>query len=239
MKLQGWHSAKPGDVQLAADWVDPVRRRQYVETHPGDHVVRRHPGKIDAGQFAGHAGTAVGADEVLGPQLIGAVRRVDLHHDAGCVLIETGQCVTPTKIHVVFVGPVRKRLNKLGLLNGQQKRLRVGHQRKIQCEGGEHRPRIEPRRLRGSRECAVQAAMVQDPNPLADDTVGPPQGIRAGHRLQHHRPDPVQGEFTGQHQPVGAATRNDDVNHLAKLSSWRLNRQTPTQLTTPAFITRR
>jgi hypothetical protein len=127
--------------------------------------------------------------------------------------------VTPTDIDVVFDGPVRERLNQLGLLNREQEELWVRHQCEIQRKRREHGAWIELRRLRRPGERAVQTTMVEDPNPLADNAVGAPQGIGTGHRLQHHRPDTGQSQFIGQHQSVRAGTGDDDINHLVKLSS--------------------
>ena len=53
----------------------------------------------------------VGADEVLGPQIVGTVRPGDMHGDAVFVLIETGHDMAPTDLRVVFLGPLDEHLN--------------------------------------------------------------------------------------------------------------------------------
>ena len=93
MEPQRGDATEAGHVQRAADRIDPLGRRQHVESHPGDHVVRRHAREIDARQLAGRAGDAVGADEVLGPQLVVTIRPADVHRDAVGVLVEAGKPV--------------------------------------------------------------------------------------------------------------------------------------------------
>ena len=91
MEPQGRDATKPGHVQRAADRIDPFGRRQHVESHPCHHVVRRHPGEIDTGQLAGHAGAAVGADRGTWPSARRHHPARDVHRDAVVVLVETGQ----------------------------------------------------------------------------------------------------------------------------------------------------
>jgi len=55
--------------------------------------------------------------------------------------------------------------------------------------------------------------------PLSDNAVGSSAWIRAGHRIQHHRPDPGQPKFAREHQSIWTRTGNDDVNHCAQRSS--------------------
>ena len=57
--------------------------------------------------------------------------------------------------------------------------------------------------------------MIKNPNPLAHNAVDPRVRVRTGHRIQHHRLDPSQSQFAGQHQPIRAGSRDNDVNHLA------------------------
>jgi hypothetical protein len=133
--------------------------------------------------------------------------------------------VTPPNIDVVLAGPLGKYLNKPGLLDREQEHLRILDQRKIQGESRKHRAGVEARRLRRTRECVVQATMVQDPNPLADNAVGSWLWVGARHRLQHHRADTGQSEFAGHHQSIRTSAGDDDVNHLAELNSWEWPRQ--------------
>ena len=93
MKPQGWQVAEPGYVDSPAGRVDPFVRRQYVEPHPDDEVIRRHSGKFDVGEVACLTGATVGADKVLGRQIVGPVRFDDMYRDAVVVLVETGQDV--------------------------------------------------------------------------------------------------------------------------------------------------
>lgn len=83
-------------------------------------------------------GATVGADKVLGRQIVGTVRSGDMHRDAVVVLVETGHDVTPTNVRVVFAGPLGKHLNKHPLLNGDHEQLGFGHHREIQCKAREH-----------------------------------------------------------------------------------------------------
>jgi hypothetical protein len=133
--------------------------------------------------------------------------------------------VTPANIDIVFAGPPGKYLNKPGLLDGEQEQLRISDQRKIQGESRKHRAGVAARRTLRTRECVVQTTMVQDPNPLADNAVGSRLWIGARHRLQHHRADTGQSEFAGHHQPIRTSAGDDDVNHLAELSSSERSRQ--------------
>ena len=57
--------------------------------------------------------------------------------------------------------------------------------------------------------------MIKNPNPLAHNAVDPRVRVRTGHRIQHHRLDPSQSQFAGQHQPIRAGSRDDDLRHLA------------------------
>jgi hypothetical protein len=204
----------PGTAS-AADGVDPFVRRQHVERHPRDHVIRRHAGKIDTGQFACRAAATVGADEILRRQLVGAVRVGDVDRDTVGVLVEANQPVTPTDIGIVFNGPVGEHLHKPGLLDGKHKGLGIRHQRLIQRKGGEHRTRRALRRLRGPCERVVEAAVVQGPDALADDAVRARLRVGPRHRVQHHRPDTGQSQFAGQHQSIRASACDDNVDHLA------------------------
>src|SRR6202000_3133034 len=105
-------------------------------SHPGDDVVRRHPREIDTGQLSSRAFTAVRADEIGGLQLVGPCRPADMYRDARLVLvdvlIEAGQSVAPTNVRAVFAGPLRKTLDKLGLLNRKPELLRLGDPREVQ-----------------------------------------------------------------------------------------------------------
>ena len=126
MKPQGWQGSD-GCVRCRAEGLNPVARRSYVEPHSDDQVVRRHPGKVDACEVAREAGAAVGADEVLGGQIVGAVGAGDMDGDAVVVVVETGQGVTPTNVHVVFGCPLGKHMDQPALLNGDHEELGVGH----------------------------------------------------------------------------------------------------------------
>ena len=57
--------------------------------------------------------------------------------------------------------------------------------------------------------------MIKNPNPLAHNAVDPRVRVRTGHRIQHRRLDPSQSQFAGQHQPIRAGSRDNDVNQLA------------------------
>jgi hypothetical protein len=57
--------------------------------------------------------------------------------------------------------------------------------------------------------------VIKNPNPLAHNTVDPRMRVRAGHRIQYHRPDPSQSQFAGQHQTIRTGARDDYVSHLA------------------------
>jgi hypothetical protein len=59
--------------------------------------------------------------------------------------------------------------------------------------------------------------VIKDPGRLAHNAVDPRLRVRAGERIQHHRPDPSQSQFAGQHQPVWAGPGDDDLNHGASL----------------------
>jgi len=61
--------------------------------------------------------------------------------------------------------------------------------------------------------------MVQDPNRLSHNAVGTRFRIGPEHRVKYDRSDPGQSQFAGQHQPIGAGTRDDDINHLAHVNS--------------------
>ena len=62
--------------------------------------------------MAGLTGATVGADKVLGRQIVGTVQAGDMHRDAVVVLVETGHDVTPTNVHVVFAGPLGEHPNE-------------------------------------------------------------------------------------------------------------------------------
>jgi hypothetical protein len=59
--------------------------------------------------------------------------------------------------------------------------------------------------------------VIKDPGRLAHNAVDPRLRVRAGERIQHHRPDPSQSQFAGQHQSVWAGPGDDDLNHGASL----------------------
>jgi hypothetical protein len=162
---------------------------------------------------AREAGAAVGADEVLGGQIVGAIRAGDMDGDAVVVVVETGQGVTPTNVHVVFGCPLGKHMDQPALLNGDHEELGVGHRREIQWEARKHRPRSRFRRILGPCERAVQTSMVENTNALAHDAVDPWLRVGAGHRIQDHRPDPRQSQFAGKHEPIRTAARDDDFSH--------------------------
>ena len=218
MEPQWRDTAEAGDVQRAADRIDPLGRRQHVESHPGDRIVRRHALEIDACQLAGRAGAAVGADEILRPQLVVTIGPADVHGDAVGVLVEAGKPVPPANVGLVLDGPLRERLNQLGLLDGEHEHLRIRHQREVQGEGRKHRARRALRRPLRSRERAVQTAVVQNPNPLAHNAIGAGLRIGARHRIQHHGPDPGQPQLSGEHQSIRTASRDGHVNHCRSLS---------------------
>ena len=155
MEPQRRDAAKAWHVQRAADRIDPFGRRQHVEPHPGDRIVRRHAREIDACQLAGRAGAAVGADEVLGPQVVVAVRPADAHRDAVGVLVEASERVPPAQVDLVLAGPLREHLNQLRLLDGEHEHLRIRHQREIQRKGRKHRARRALRRPLRTRQRAV------------------------------------------------------------------------------------
>ena len=150
-----WDATETGHVQGSAHRINPFSRRQHVESHPGDHVIRRHPGKIDARELAGDTGATVGANQVLGHQLVGTIRTGHLNGDAVVMLIETRQRVPPSNIDVVFAGPLRQHLDQPGLLNRQQEHLGIRRQREIQRKRREHGPRSEPGRPRRPGQRAV------------------------------------------------------------------------------------
>ena len=138
MKPQGWKTIGPGYVERPVNRIDPFVWRQYVEPHADDEVIRRHPGKFDAGEVACLTGAAVGADKVIGRQIVGTVRSDDMYRDAVVVLVDTGQDVAPTNVRVVSASPLGKHLNKPPLLNGNHEQLGFGHHREIQCKAREH-----------------------------------------------------------------------------------------------------
>ena len=133
--------------------------------------------------------------------------------DAVCPLIKTREPVTPANDDAVFAGSLGKNLNEPGLLDGNHERLGIGNSGQIQTHGREHGPRGRLRRFSRAGQNAVEAAMVEDPNPLAGNPIGARFRVRPRQRVQHHRTDPGQPELTGQHQPVGASPGNDNVIH--------------------------
>ena len=135
--------------------------------------------------------------------------------------------MAPTDVGVVRARPLRQYLNQPGLLNRQQKDLRIGHQRRVEGEGREHRPGVELRRLIGVREQAVQAAVIEDSNPLPDNAVRPSLRIGARHRIQHHGFDPCQPQLTGEHQAIGTPAHDDDVSHFVQSSEERRRVDSP------------
>lgn len=142
-----------------------------------------------------------------------------MHRDAVVVLIETGQGVTPPNVRLVFAGPFGKHLNEPPLLNGDHEQLGVRHRRKLQREAREHRVRSGFWWFCRPGERAVQTSVIKDPGRLPHDAVDPRLRVGAGRRIQYHRPDPGQSQFAGQHQPIGASPRDDDVNHGDSLSA--------------------
>ena len=88
----------------SAGWGHPFVRRHHVEPHPHDQVIRRHPGKVDAGEVACLTGATVGADKVLGRQIVSTIRTGDMYRDAVVMLVKTRQGVTPTNVCAVFAG---------------------------------------------------------------------------------------------------------------------------------------
>jgi hypothetical protein len=127
--------------------------------------------------------------------------------------------MAPTDIAIVFARPLRQDLNKPGLLNGKLERLGVRHHREIQRERREHGARVEAGRLIRTGERTVQPTVVQYPNALSVNAVGSSLWVGAGHRIQHHRPNPGQCQLAGQHQTIRTGARDDDVNHFIQSSS--------------------
>ena len=58
--------------------------------------------------------------------------------------------------------------------------------------------------------------MIKNPGRLAHNAIGPRLRVRPGRRVQHHRPDPGQPQFAGQHQPIRTSACNNDLSHLAR-----------------------
>ena len=97
--------------------------------------------------------------------------------------------------------------------------LWIRHPRQIQCHGREHRPRGRLRGIGSPGQDAVEAAMVEQPNRLTGNPIRAPLRVGSGQRLQHDGPHTGQSEFTRQHQPIRARPGDDDVIHLAQLTS--------------------
>jgi hypothetical protein len=95
--------------------------------------------------------------------------------------------------------------------------LGVRYRREVQWKAREQRVRSGFWRFCCPGERAVQTSVIKDPGCLAHNAVDPRLRVRAGKRIQHHRPDPGQSQFAGQHQPVWAGPGDDDLNHGASL----------------------
>ena len=127
MEPQGRKRIGPVRIRRGADRVHPFVRRHHVESHSDHQVIRRHAGEVDAREVACPAGAAVGADEVLGGQIVRAVRPGDMHRHGVVVLVETRQGMTPTNVCVVFAGPLGKHQDEALLLYGDGEQLGVRH----------------------------------------------------------------------------------------------------------------
>ena len=117
MESLGWELIGLRCVGCPGDWGKPFVRRHHVEPDPDNQVIGRHTGKVDAGEMPCFAMTTVGADKVLGRQIVGTIRAGDMQRDAVVVLVEASQGMTPTYVHLVFAGSVDKHLNEPPLLN--------------------------------------------------------------------------------------------------------------------------
>src|SRR6202012_4086105 len=149
------------------DWFELFVGWHHVDADPDDEVVRRHAGEIDAGEVARFAVATVGADEVLGRQVVGAVGAGDVDRDVVITLFETGQGVTPTDVGGVVVGPSAERLDKALLLYRDDEQLGVRHRRELQWKARKHGVWRWFWRIGRTGERAVQASVIQDPSGLA------------------------------------------------------------------------
>ena len=219
VERRGRDTTPAGYLERAGDRVDPIVGWHHSERHPGYRVMGGHSRKVDAREFARLTSTPVRADEVLRGQFIGAIRTVDMHDDTVGVLVESDQSVSPAQIGAVVADSLGQNLHQPGLLDGEHEVLWIRHSRQIQCHGREHRPRRRLRGIGSSGQDAVEAAMVEQPNRLTGNPIRAPLRVGSGQRLQHDGPHTGQSEFTRQHQPIRACTGDDDVIHLAQLTS--------------------
>jgi hypothetical protein len=150
-----------------------------------------------------------------------------MHGDVVCVLVETHQSVAPANVHVILGGPLSKDSHKPWLLDGKHERLAIRDAGQIQRKCREHGPRGRVRRFSRPSQDAVETSMVEDPNPLAGNPIRARLRVGSRQRVHDDRSQTRQPELTGQHQSVRTGSSDDDVIHLAQLTSAGLGGQQP------------
>ncbi len=81
----------------------------------------------------------------------------------------------------------------------------------FQREGAEHEARHGLRRAREAADRLVEAAVVEQPDHLADQPVGLLRARARGQPVQDLRSDSGQRQFAGKEQPDRAGAHDDDI----------------------------
>jgi hypothetical protein len=202
--------AVAGHREAARRRVDQLLRHPDVRG-PRHRAIVADPGKVDAGELAGHAAAAIRAHQVTRPQLVRSLGPVHLDRDGVVPLRQPDQLMAAADLDAQLCGAFREHLYDPALRDHQQVHRIVGQLAEVQRERGEHEPRRRPRRSGRAAEPLVQATPVDHPDDLADDAVGALLARRFGQPFQHQRPDSGQGELTGQHEAVRPCARDDNV----------------------------
>ena len=135
------------------------------------------------------------------------------------VLVEARRSMAPANVCAQLLRALGEELHKSGLLDGDHVILGIRRPRQIQRQSRKHGPRRRLWRFVGPCQGAVETSMVENPNPLAGNPVGARFRVGPRQRVQDGRADSGQSELAGQHQPIGAGAGDDDVIHLAQLTS--------------------
>ncbi len=172
----------------------------------------RGAGERDAGQVADPAARSVAADEEPGGHPVGPPRPAHLRADRGVVLAHPGHLVSAADLGAEFTGAFVEHPLKSRLRERHPAQRGLGHVGEVQVQRAERVPGSRAVAAVGDRfEPVRQAAVGQQVQDAAAETVGLRDVPQSRAALQQQRSRPGQAEFGGQHQAGRTGAHDDHV----------------------------